>query len=109
MSTGSVVRIDGNLFPGVEGIPSSGGVAMNPPSPALLGSVTDMIANAMKHIPEGERGKLVAVVHRDPVTGKVSTNAAFAVKAHEHVNVVAWFGKTWGQPISAGVMTEIHF
>ena len=106
---GAIIRAEGHLFPGVEGIASTGGVAMNPPPVHLLPQISTLVATAMSSIPEGERVKLVTVLHRNEQTGKVSGNVVAAVKAGDHVNIVGWFGKSWGTPVAAGVMAEVHF
>ena len=109
--TDEVIQAPGDLFPRVPGIPSSGGVAMNPPPASLLGDIHQHIVAAMSDIPADGRGRLVTIATR---TGdRTSVNLAIVAK-HQfdnktEVKVGAWMGKTWGQPVAVGVMGEVDF
>ena len=101
-----VIKMTGDLFAKVPGTPSTAGVALNKPPASILGEATRMISEAMVHVPEGEHGTLVAIATE--TDGKINVNLAFAIKAGKHVEVVTWIGKSWGTPVSAGVVGRVH-
>lgn len=96
-----------DVFAVVPGVPSAKGVALNPPPPSILAQATAMVREAMKEVPDGERGSLVAIATKQGEA--VNVNLAFAVKANDHVDIVTWIGKSWGEPVSAGVVGRVHF
>jgi hypothetical protein len=98
-----------DLFATVPGVVSTKGVAMNPPPAAILGDVSKMVRDAMLTLPEEDRVELVGIASRDEDTGKVNVNLALAAKAGQHVDIVAFMGKSWGDPVSAAVMARVHF
>lgn len=104
---GGVLHLDGNLFPNIPGTPSTGGVALNAPPAHLLADTTKFVREAMAEVPDGEH--LVAVANVSQYSGKTNVNLALAVKAGTHVDVVTWIGKSWGAPVSAGVLGRVHF
>lgn len=105
---GGIIRADGDLFPTIAGVASSRGVAMNAPPAETLSQVSQMVRDAMATLPEGDRGALVGIATRD-ASGKVNVNLALATRVGNHVDIAAFMGKTWGEPLAAGVMTRIHF
>ena len=107
--TDDIIQATGDLFPTLPGVPSSTGVAMNPPPARILGEVNQLVAAAMAGLPADSRGQLVGIATKNPETGRVDVNLALAVRAGAHVEVVAWIGKTWGQPIAAGVLGRATF
>lgn len=111
--TDDIIQATGDLFPRVDGVASSKGVAMNPPPASVLGDVAKMVRDAMANIPDNERGELVGIATRD-ADGTVNVNLALATKVGSHVDIVAFIGKSWGRPIAAapltlGAATRIHF
>jgi len=110
--TGSVINATGDLFPYISGVPSSRGVAMNPPPASVIGEVNRMVSDALAQIPDGERAQLVGIATKDLRTGETHVNLALAAKVGSHVEVLTWFGKSWGTPVAAGVVGaggRIHF
>jgi hypothetical protein len=103
-----IVKAEGDLFPTLAGISSSKGVAINAPPAEILGTVSQMVRDAMAALPEGDRAELVGIASRH-ADGKIHINLAFATRVNNHVDVVGFAGKTWGEPLTAGVMTRIHF
>ena len=108
--TSGIITATGDLFPGLK---VSKGVAMTPPPDAILGTVSKMVREAMMSIPEKEKLALVGIATKGP-DGAVNVNLALAAKAGKHVEVVAWLGKSWGEPIAAaplsvGVDGRVHF
>jgi len=95
-------------FPTIEDVASTGGVAMNPPPAAILGTVSRMVTEAMATIPNGGRGQLVGIATRH-ANGQVHVNLALAVRAGGHVEVLAYVGKTWGIPVTAGLIGRVSF
>lgn len=107
----STIHMTGDLFPRLPGVTSEGGVAMNPPPPNLMGALQRDIEAVMSGIPPDGRGRLVGIATR---TGdRISTNLAIAAKQQigerVEVKVGAWIGKTWGQPVSVGLLGGIDF
>lgn len=92
-------------MPDIPGIPeefvSVSGVQMTPPPAELLPSITAAVNNAASSLQEGERGRLVWIAQK--VGSQKSVNAVMVNKVNDHVQLVHWFGKTWGTPISAGL------
>lgn len=104
-----IIQAPGDLFPTVPGVPSSKGVAMNPPPASILANVNHLVSAAMSGVPEDGRGQLVGIATRNPETGAVDVNLALATRIGSRVEVVAWMGKTWGQPVAAGVIGKVTF
>lgn len=96
-----------DVFAVVPGVSSAKGVALNPPPASILAQATKMVSDAMKDIPPGERGSLVAIATKQG--DAVNVNLAFAVKANDRVDVITWVGKSWGEPVAAGVVGRVHF
>ena len=110
---GGVITATGDLFAKVPGVTSSKGVAMNAPPDAILGTVSRMVRDAMATIPASERGQLVAIATRAP-DGSVNVNLALAAKVGKRVEILAFVGKSWGEPLAAaplsgGVAGRVHF
>lgn len=100
---GEIIQATGDLFPRVDGVTSSKGVAMNPPPASVLADTTRFVKDAMAQVQDGEHGTLVAIATK---TGDVTNvNLAFAVKAGDRVEVVTWIGKTWGTPVGASPLS----
>jgi hypothetical protein len=79
---------------------------MNPPPAAILGTVSRMVTEAMATVPEGGHGSLVGIATRH-ADGQVHVNLALAVKLPGRVQVVAYLGKSWGIPVTAGLVTGV--
>src|SRR5688500_1009300 len=105
--SGEIIHASGDLFPTLPGVESSRGGAMNPPPASILRDVNTLIAAALSGVADDERGHLVGIATRNATTGAVDVNVALAMKAGDRVEVVAWFGKTWGQPVAAGGVGKV--
>jgi len=92
-----------DVFPTVPGAPVLKGVAMNAPPAAILVELTKQVHDAVATLPPGKNGALVGVA---TTTG---VNLAVVAKAGEHVKVVGWAGRTWGQPISGGAAVQVDW
>ena len=103
-----IITATGDLFPKVTGVASSKGVAMNAPPAAILGDVSKMVADAVSALPVGSRGALVGIATTN-ASGGVNVNLALATKVGEKVTVIAWAGKSWGQPIAGGAAVQVAF
>lgn len=103
-----IVPASGDLFPKVSGLETSKGVAMNPPPAEILGTVNQMVADAVKNIPEGATGALVGIATRSS-SGAVNVNLALTKKVRDNVTVVGWMGKSWGQPVEGGAAIQVLF
>ena len=77
------------------------GVQMTPPPQELIPSIMGAISKATSNLNEDEKAKLVWIAQTH--NGKQSVNAALVVKAPAGIEVIGWFGKTWGEPIDAGI------
>jgi hypothetical protein len=97
-----------DLFPKLVGINSATGVAMNAPPANILPDVTRMVTDAIAALPDGDRGALVGIATKHP-DGTVNVNLALAARVGSRVEVAAWLGRTWGEPLTAGVVTRIRF
>lgn len=84
-----------NLPPDLWGEP---GVSMTPPPPSTIVQTNNMIRDAVSAIGQGKSGSLTVWINTTE-----GVNAAFVQKAGGHINIVAYAGKKWGQPLSAGV------
>lgn len=102
-----IIQAPDPLFAQVPGVPSSGGVAMNPPPPEFIGPITQHIEAALSGVPADGHGRLVAIATRSD--GITTTNLAIAGKFRVprtdrvEVKVSTWIGKRWGTPVAAGV------
>lgn len=92
-------------MPQIPGLPDHmkawDGVQMNEPPGELIESTMGVIGKAVAQLKDGEKGKLVWVATKNG--DKLAVNAAVVNKFNDHFEVTLWIGKTWGQPISAGV------
>lgn len=91
-----------DTLPSVPGLPLSG-VAMNEPPASILNAAMTEIRTEMATLPDGARGALVGIATTRGV------NLALATRVNGHVEVTAWIGKTWGDPISGGAKTQVHW
>lgn len=91
----------------LPGVQSLGGVALNAPPTSILQQATEMVRAAMAEVPDGSKGVLVGVATARQ--GVVDVNLALASKVGDHVDIAAWIGKSWGEPVSAGVVGRVHF
>lgn len=90
-------------FAQIPGVPSSKGVALNPPPGPIAAAATKHIADAFAQLPADKQGGLFAVATRQ---GDVTnTNLAFAVRGPAGVEVVTWIGKSWGDPVAAAPLS----
>jgi hypothetical protein len=92
-----------DTMPLVPGVPSDKGVAMNVPPASLLDAMTKEVKDAVATLPDGARGALVGVATTKGV------NLAVVSKLNGHVDVTAWIGKSWSEPIAGGSAVQIHW
>jgi hypothetical protein len=92
-----------DILPLVPGAPLFKGVAMNPPPPSILAVVTKQVQDAVANLPADGKGALVGIATTKGV------NLAVVAKVNTHVNVTAWIGRSWGDPIEGGAATQIHW
>jgi hypothetical protein len=78
---------------------------MIPPTGETFTKVNSLIDQAMASVKEGEKGALVWIAHKKG--NDVSVNLAYAQRVGDHVEVTAYFGKTWGEPTEAGIAGRI--
>lgn len=76
------------------------GVRTVPPPASIAQRATEMVTQTFAALPAGTTGAFIPIVTRQQ--GKLAGNAAFVQRVGDHVRVVAWVGKTWGEPVSAG-------
>lgn len=94
-------------FPTLPGITSTGGVSMTAPPASMLSDINRLVTAALADVPDGQHGQLVGIATR---TGdRIDVNLALAVKAGGRVTVAAWMGKSWGEPVAAGVVGRVGF
>lgn len=79
------------------------GVEFNPPPAEHLVKTEGMIRDAVSQLGKDEKFMLTWIV-----TDK-GVNTAAVRKLGDHVEVMAWIGKSWGDPISVGVAGAWHF
>jgi hypothetical protein len=89
-------------FPKLPGVPLDElqrpkGVQFNAPPEHLLPSIMGSIERAMSELPPDVDGALVGQAT------KAGWNAAIVMKAPLGINVEAWIGSKWGEPIDYGV------
>lgn len=73
------------------------------PPASILAQATQMVVEAAKTLEPDEKLALVTVV---TTTG---ANGALVARVQEDLVVTLWIGKTWGQPVSAGVAARWAF
>lgn len=78
------------------------GVAMTPPPAALKATIEASIGRAIAGLAPGE-GAFVAIATTQ------GTNFAVVARLPHGFDVRGWFGKTWGEPIDAGVEVRKTF
>lgn len=88
-----------------EDLQNAPGVAMNAPPAEWLPQTEAIINNALKGLRDEDRGKLVWIATKQGE--QIAVNAAVAQRIGDNVRVTAWIGKTWGQPVAAGIAGDI--
>ncbi len=83
------------------------GVQMNTPPAQYITQTTSIIQNAVAQLGADEKGALVWVASRS--AGKTHVNLALVHRVNDRFAVTGWVGKTWGQPIEAGIAGRIDF
>lgn len=90
-------------MPSIPGIPEdlvkTPGVEVRSPPVEYIDSTRTVIRDALRELGDN-RGVLTWVL-----TDK-GVNLAIVDKINEHVAVSAWIGKSWGAPISAGIVGQ---
>lgn len=82
-------------------------VLFNQPPAEFIEKTNSMIRDAVAQIGKGDKFLFVGVVN--VVKGKSNTNFAAVQKVGDHVEIVEYIGKTWGEPLSAGIAGSWHF
>jgi len=77
------------------------GVVFNKPDPFTSLQIHDSVAKFVNTLPPNTRGGLATVATNKGV------NAVLFTKINDKVEIDAWIGKTWGEPIEAGVAAKI--
>jgi hypothetical protein len=72
-------------------------IQFNPPPDHHVSDLMNSINSAMASLPPDAKGALVMV----PTTA--GGNAAIVVRAGHSWDVMTWIGKSWGEPLAAGV------
>lgn len=92
-------------MPNIPGIPESlapaPGVEMNAPPAEYIDKAERIISDAVAKLGPNEKGALtwLAMMKGD----KIIVNLAVVAKVNDHFSTVAWIGRTWGEPIEAGI------
>lgn len=90
-------------LPSIPGITLTKGVAMNQPPATLLESISKQVKEAVDTLPPGSNGAIVGVA---TTTG---INLAVVSKLGEHVTIVGWAGRSWGQPMDKGAAVQVYW
>jgi hypothetical protein len=77
-------------------VSDAAGVLTVPPPASIMETATRLVTEAAAQLGPDARGGFF------PVLTTKGANAAIVQKAGDHVKVVAWIGKVWGQPLEAG-------
>lgn len=107
MSPEALASPPGDVFAAVPGVPSFKGVALNPPPGPILAQATELVRDAMAQVPPDKKGALVAIATKQG--DAVNVNLALAVRAGNHVEVVSWLGRSWGEPVAGGAAVRVSF
>lgn len=84
------------------------GVEMTPPPPSIRDAATKMITDLTQGMRDEEKFMFTWIAQRDGA-GNTSVNLAAVQRVGDHVQVVEWFGKTWGEPYEVGIAGKISF
>ena len=76
------------------------GVDMKAPPVEYLQKTTALISDAVAQLGTA-KGALTWVATTQGV------NLALVTKANEHVTVLAWIGRHWGEPVEAGIAGKV--
>lgn len=91
--------------PFTGGAGPTGGVVITPAA-RIADSVKIAVADALRAIPDDAQGALFAVATRH--AGKTGVNLVLA-KRGESLAGAVWIGKTWGEPVEAGIAVRWTF
>ena len=79
------------------------GVVMSPPPAKYLEQTTSVIRDALKALEPGERGALAWVATTEGI------NLAVVHRVNDRLEVAGFIGKSWGEPLAAGVVGRVHW
>jgi hypothetical protein len=77
------------------------GVALNPPPPHLFRDISESVDKFAQTLKADEHGGFVGIA-----TTK-GMNIAVVQRINQHSTVVAYVGKSWGEPIEGGLMWKL--
>lgn len=96
-------------MPDIPGVPSTlvaaPGVQTNAPPAEYMEQTTALISKAVAQLGADEKGALTWVASKQG--DEIGVNLAIVSKVNEHVTVLGWVGKEWGEPIAAGIAGRI--
>ena len=84
--------------------PTKKGVEMLPPPAHLMTETNKLISDAVAQIGKDKRTMLTVWVDTS-----LGVNAALVSKVNDNVEILGYFGRVWGKPISAGVAMRVSF
>lgn len=84
------------------------GVEMNPPPAQFLEMTNTIIKDAAAQMRPEDKAVLTWIATRDG-SGRISTNLAAVARLGDtgQFEITAYIGKTWGTPVSAGIVTGV--
>lgn len=80
------------------------GVEMMMPPTSILPSVTRMVTDAVSNLGTNENGLFTVWINTT-----AGVNLAHVQRVGGHAEVVSYVGKSWGEPIEAGIAARIHW
>ena len=93
-------------IPGLpERLEQAPGVIMNSPPAEYMERTNNMILSAVSQLGATDRGALTWIATRSG--GKTHVNLAIVQRVNDRFQVVGWVGKTFGEPIAAGVAGKL--
>lgn len=77
------------------------GVELNAPPPKYFADISASVDKFAQTLKAGEEGGMVGIATTKGV------NIAVVQRINSHSTVVAYIGKTWGEPIEGGLMWKL--
>jgi hypothetical protein len=88
----------------VEELQTSPEVTNTPPPAEHLEKTNTMIRDAVRQLGAGKNGMFTVLV--DTTHG---INGAYVQRAGDHVTIVSYLTKRWGEPVAAGVAATLDW
>lgn len=84
-------------------MPETNGVQFTSPPASILADALQMVNEGIAQLEPHDRGAIVTIVTPTGVNGAIVTRAG------DHLELVGWIGKSWGESVTGGGAVKIRW